>query len=94
MKGKVIISDSYGQVLKICENIEYNIEGLNSVKPGITYALGGEPVATNSRIYKAHLLVIPSGNSQDLKDAVRNNRKLLLEFVPDALKFSDGSILN
>jgi len=94
MKGKVIISDTYGQVLKICENIEYNIEGLNSVKPGLTYALGGEPILTNSISYKAHLSVIPSRNPQELKDAVRNNRKLSIEFVPDALIFSDGSILN
>lgn len=93
IKGRIVIKDIYDEVLKTIDDVEYETNGLTSKYPGMDYALDDEAVFGNTTTYHPWLEVSPRFDSQKFQDAIRNNRKLKIEFVPDAIRFLDGSVL-
>jgi hypothetical protein len=95
IKGKLVISDTFGEVLFTAASSEYSVEGLSSEKPGIRYALGGGGVSSQS--YNLNDVKVQIGStspeSKNLRDAIAYNRKLKVEIVPEVIKFADGSLL-
>lgn len=94
MRGKMIISDLYGEVLQVSSSWEIKTPALKSLKPGLPYALGD--VSKGGWRYDEiaiTLMVTHELCSQRFKDAVRNGIDLKVVFVPDVILFSDGSTL-
>jgi len=94
IRGKIITSDLYGEVLNVSGSLEIMTPILTSLQPGLPYALGD--ISKGGLKWDENqvtLMVTHELCSQRFKDAVRDGNELKIEFVPDALIFSDGSIL-
>ena len=93
MKGSIVIKDEYDELLQSIDDIEYDTHDLNSQQPGIVHALGGEIIATNSIRYNAALNIKSRTIPLKFKSAVLQGQAFSLEFIPNAIKFSDGAVL-
>lgn len=96
LKGKILIKDKYGDLLQVLNDIEIECKGsLPAIgKAGLAYAIGeDERVFYTSNEYKISLYVNHKDNSSALKQAVSLNHDLSVEFIPEAIMFTGGSIL-
>ena len=93
MKGSIVIKDGYGELLESIDNIEYDTHDLNSEQPGILHALGDEVIVSSYSNYRATLNLNDRTISPKFKAAVIQGQSFGIEFVPNAIKFSDGTIL-
>jgi hypothetical protein len=84
MKGKILISDLYGELLYTMDGIELNAENSIPTKPpGLSHALDEQIDLITTRTHKYELYVDHPSHSVAFKNAVRNGTTLKIEFVPD-----------
>lgn len=96
MKGKILISDKYGSILQEMPDIEIQAHGsLTSIsRPGLDYAIGnGASDVYHLYNYGLSIYVGHKDISNALKQAVAMNSSLSIEFVPNVILFTDGSVL-
>lgn len=97
MKGKIIITDKYDQVLNILEGIDMNLQFPIAAKfiPGITYLLGnGEHFRLETQNnYGLKLNVYHNENSKELINAIRMGEDVYARFEATVIKFEDGTII-
>jgi len=97
MKGKIIINDKYGTLLQEFRDIEIQAHGSLPSKnePGLDFACSFQDgvVRFNLYTYKLGIYVEHQDNSNAFKQAFEMGNTLSIEFVPDAIMFTDGTIL-
>ncbi|MBC7388120.1 MAG: hypothetical protein H7329_02820 [Opitutaceae bacterium] len=96
MKGKILVRDKYGTLLQPIPDIEIQANGSLPARgnPGKDYALGiGRGIRYNMYRYGLGIYVGHKDISYALKQAVNMGSTLSIEFVPDAIMFTDGSVL-
>lgn len=95
MKGRIIISDKFGDTLYSGEDIQLECQGaLAAHKLGLQYAIYDDGFSVVHPVtYNVDLNMNHKSISNAFKRAVRDGDDLTIEFVPDVLLFADGSIL-
>ncbi len=96
MKGRILISDKYGTLIQQIPDIEIQANGSLPAKgqPGRDYAIGmGRGIRYNMYRYGLGIYVGHKDISYALKQAVEMKNALSIEFIPDAIMFTDGSVL-
>ncbi|MDP1764492.1 MAG: hypothetical protein Q8L07_11480 [Sediminibacterium sp.] len=96
LKGKIVINDNYGNLLQWINDIE--IEANSSLPSegsiGLLRAIGEEEAyGYYISAYRLSIYVGHKDISNTLKEAVNSKHKLSIEFVPDIIKFKDGTVL-
>lgn len=95
MKGRIIVSDQFADVLYSSEDIELKCKGaIKPIKPGLDYAINYDGFAVVHPVkYNFDLNMNHKSIPDAFRRAVQDGNELRIQFVPDVLLFSDGSIL-
>lgn len=96
LKGSVLISDKYGTLIQEVGEVEIASNGslISRGKPGLLKAIGkGDRLMFRREQFTASLNVRAKQSTTAFKNAVAMNYDMSIVFVPDAIRFADGSIL-
>lgn len=97
MKGSIIVKDKYGTILQNLSNVEIKSNGSLPSKGeiGLVRVTGNNHIMNNYTMaeYSAQLYLDSYESTEAFKQAVNLNYDLFIEFVPNVILFTDGTLL-
>ena len=94
MKGRIEVSDEFGSILQNYKDIVIDAKGaLTCPQPGLYYALGEGFCEYINYEYVVSAYLESKSVTDAFKKAYKNNDVLITVFIPEAIKFKDGTVL-